>query len=164
MGSVSARISAAVRPFRVTVAARYSPLGVLTFSSLPTSTPTFLANACAAGVGCPSLYATCADGPVHLLGNVRLRGGNAGSENGQPARRVEMRNRSRRFEAARAATACSTARAVRAKRRRSSAPGFLRIRFRVESQASGSSSMFSKLQQSDVSRHKELRSANRIPL
>ena len=37
--------------------------------------------------------------PVHLLGNVRLRGGNAGSQNGQTARRVEMRNRSGWFEA-----------------------------------------------------------------
>src|SRR3984893_682748 len=64
LGRDSANTSAAIRPFFVTLADRYSPLGVVVRSSCEISTPDFLANACAAGVGCPSLKATLTDGPV----------------------------------------------------------------------------------------------------
>ena len=64
MGSDSARISAAPRPFFVTLAERYSPLEVVTRSNCETPTPDFFANACAAGVGCPSMNATFIAGPV----------------------------------------------------------------------------------------------------
>src|SRR5581483_8691209 len=65
-GRFSERISRALRPFLVTSAATYSPFGVVTRASLVTSTPTFLAKACAAGVGWPSLKATLTDGPLRV--------------------------------------------------------------------------------------------------
>src|SRR3954454_8196823 len=64
LGRLSPRTSDALRPFLVTLAARYSPLDVDTFSSRDTSIPAFFAKACAAGVGWPSLYATASEGPV----------------------------------------------------------------------------------------------------
>ncbi len=60
----SPKISAAGRPFLEMVAAMYSPLEVVIFSIEPTSTPAFFANACAAGVGAPSLKAILVEGPV----------------------------------------------------------------------------------------------------
>ena len=57
-------MSEVARPFLVTFAERYSPFAVVTRSSLETSTPAFLAKACAAGVGWPSLKATLAAGPL----------------------------------------------------------------------------------------------------
>src|SRR6476661_2899754 len=64
LGRSSVRTCAAGLPLFVTDAVRYSPLGVVTFCNWETSTPAFLAKACAAGVGCPSLYATFVAGPV----------------------------------------------------------------------------------------------------
>ena len=123
-------------------AARYSPLGVLIFSSLPTSTPTFLANACAAGVGCPSLYATCADGPVTCSVI-------SGCEAGMPEARTAKRRGVSRCEIAPAGSRrsrCSSASQPLAQlqrsARQSSAPGSLRIRFRVKSQALVQSSLW----------------------
>src|SRR5208283_699522 len=51
--------------------------------------------------GCrlPILISNLRRRPVHLLGNVRLRRGNARSENGQTARCIEMRNRPGGYEA-----------------------------------------------------------------
>src|SRR5208337_2868228 len=46
----------------------------------------------------PILISNLRGWTVHLLGNVRLRGGNAGSENRQTAGCIEMRNRSGWFE------------------------------------------------------------------
>ncbi len=63
-GKVSASNSAALRPLRTTVAAMYSPLAFTTRSSLLMSTAAFRAKASAAGVGCPSLYATLVAGPT----------------------------------------------------------------------------------------------------
>src|SRR5208282_137592 len=91
LGSVSARISEAVRPLRVTVAARYSPFGVLTVSG-------FLGERMRCRRRLPILICNLRGRAVHVLRNVRLRDRNARGDHAQTARRVEMRNLPRRLQ------------------------------------------------------------------
>ena len=75
MGRNSARISAAERPFFVTVADKYSPLGVVILSNWETSTPAFFGEGMGGGSGLAIF-----EGNVHrwagdLLRDIGLRAG-----------------------------------------------------------------------------------------
>jgi len=144
LGRVSARISEAVRPLRVTVAASIR-LGSVDFLKLRYVHANFLGKRVRCGVGCPSLYATCADGPFTC--SVM-----SGCDAGIPEARTANRRGVSRCEIALegADARAGEARPVFAQsreRRQSSAPESLRIRFRVKSLASGDLFMFSELRQ-----------------
>ncbi len=101
----------AARPFFCTVAARYSPLGVVIFSSASTGTFTLRAKASAAGVGVAIFVGDLQRRAGHLLADVGLRDGDSGCQHGQPSRRGVRRASPGRSPGARAASSSPTRRA-----------------------------------------------------
>ena len=81
------------RPLRVTVAARYSPLGVLTFSSFRNLHADFLGKGMRGWSGLTVLVCDLAGRASNLFGDVGLGGRNSRSENREAAGCIETGNR-----------------------------------------------------------------------